>query len=158
MIVEATVDTVASPLTVVETKQLSKADTGHGSDDYTINFSVEMEYAAPGQEDSINVVANTKLKFRHTVEDTSFSYSYGSENGVHGGEHSMLELVSFTEVSVPHNRDNYDLFRQSPEVVARITTAVHTFLENMGEDEIEKYIDIEKIAQQITDSAKYDNY
>ncbi len=129
-----------------ETVTVDDTDRLAGGSRYSgIPYSLNVTYSHPKLPEPLYLTAHAKLDGEYSVEDNSFDYSYGSQNGVHRDVSDLVENLAWTGVSVPQIADNMDLFKLTPEQVDHITKVVVHYITAMEQEAIEQIVDMEKV-------------
>lgn len=132
-----------------DTGKPKNADAAHGREGYEIPYSMTVHYFNGDLTVELNMVDAT-LVATHGMEDSSFSYEYGSERGTGGGKYWTFTDLKWKDPKIPHAVENYDLFQLPPEQVQHIAAFVKKALETMDEDDITNHIDVDHWADKLT--------
>ena len=144
-VVEALSESPEAPVPS-ETVTVDEADMiGRGDRHSGIPHSLNVTYSHPNLPEPLYLTAHAKLVGDVSVEDNSFDYSYGSQNGTHEDYSDLVENLAWTNASIPQVADNMDLFKLTPEQVAHVTKVVVNYISTMEQEAIEKIVDMGKV-------------
>ena len=127
---------------VLDSDQFKESGWNKDYTTYSAKFSLGVKYTEPNGS-ALELYVNTTLSYEFSIDDDSFDYEYGSIRGTHGGVHGVISYSEFSNTEIPREEENYDFYKLPPEQVSRIGNLIINHINNMKEEEVEKYYDVD---------------